>query len=261
MANTPHTPSALQSRSLRDRAINMITQTIQSNPSPAKNQSLPTMYDLPSEYVGEPAWPDEFHPLQSMLLMLTFIPPNWNREMVFSAMDLYLYYDVNHRLWYKRPDWFGVVGVPRLYEERDLRLSYVIWQEKVSPFVVVELLSPGTEKEDLGKTEREPEKPPTKWEVYEQILKVLYYVVLSRYTRQIKVFHLVNNHYQPAPLTQGRLQIPSLELSLGLWEGSYCDIERLWLRWLNLDGTIIPIPSEEVAEAKRSAADAKQEAE
>jgi hypothetical protein len=30
-------------------------------------------------------------------------------------------------LWHKRPDWFAVVGVPRLYEERDLRLSYVLW--------------------------------------------------------------------------------------------------------------------------------------
>jgi Uma2 family endonuclease len=54
-----------------------------------------------------------------------------------------LYYDVRHALWYKRPDWFGVVGVPLLYDEVDLRLSYVIWQEGINPFVVVELLSPG----------------------------------------------------------------------------------------------------------------------
>jgi len=34
-----------------------------------------------------------------------------------------LYYDVRHAQWYKRPDWFGV-GVPRLYDEVDMRLSY-----------------------------------------------------------------------------------------------------------------------------------------
>jgi len=59
---------------------------------------------------------------------------------------------VRHPRWYKRPDWFLVVGVPRLYDETDLRLSYVIWGG-VDPLVVVELLSPGTE-EDLGENVR-----------------------------------------------------------------------------------------------------------
>ncbi|MFM7577511.1 MAG: Uma2 family endonuclease, partial [Microcystaceae cyanobacterium] len=31
-------------------------------------QALPTMYDLPSEAVGEPGVPDEFHLLQPRLL-------------------------------------------------------------------------------------------------------------------------------------------------------------------------------------------------
>jgi len=38
-----------------------------------------------------------------------------------------------------------------MYEEKDLRLSYVTWQEGVNPFVIVELLSPGTEGENLGR--------------------------------------------------------------------------------------------------------------
>jgi len=45
-----------------------------------------------------------------------------------------------------------VVGVPRAQTQQDLRLSYVIWIEGVVPFLVVELLSPGTESEDLGQT-------------------------------------------------------------------------------------------------------------
>ena len=101
--------------------------------------------------------------------------------------------------------------MPRLYDEIDLRLSYVVWQEGVNPLVVVEFLSPGTAKEDLGenievvedeglnssdeaavttvseavaagRNGRVKEKPPRKWEVYERILRVPYYVVLSRYT-------------------------------------------------------------------------------
>jgi hypothetical protein len=130
----------------------MIRLPTQSNPPPFPRQTLPTMYDLPSDNPEDPGLPDEFHFFQPLLLLLTFQPTNWNWEQVFSACDLNLYYDVNHTHWYKRPDWFGVVGIPRLYEQRDLRLSYVIWQEEISPFVVVELLSPGTEDEDLGQT-------------------------------------------------------------------------------------------------------------
>jgi Uma2 family endonuclease len=43
------------------------------------------------------------------------------------------------------------VGVPWLYGGQDLRLSYVTWQEgKKGPEMVVEFLSSGTEREDLG---------------------------------------------------------------------------------------------------------------
>lgn len=42
---------------------------------------------------------------------------------------------INGLIGLRRPDWFAVVGVPRLYENHDLRLSYVVWQEGVDPFV------------------------------------------------------------------------------------------------------------------------------
>ena len=56
---------------------------------------------------------------------------------------LNLYYDPEHPLWHKRPDWMLSVGVPWLYGGQDLRLSYVTWQEGKGPEVVVEFLSPG----------------------------------------------------------------------------------------------------------------------
>lgn len=79
-----------------------------------------------------------------------------------------------------------------MYEGRDLRMSYVMWQEGVAPSVVVELLSPGTEREDLGRTWREVNQPPTKWEVYEQILRVPYYAVFDRSCDRLRVFTLVS---------------------------------------------------------------------
>jgi Uma2 family endonuclease len=241
----------------------MITKTpviAQSDPPLSPRQTLPSMYDLPSENLEEPGLPDEFHGWQAQILQLTFKPYHWNSDQVFSAMDLNLYYDVKNPLWYKRPDWFGVVGVSRLYDEKDLRLSYVIWQEQVSPLIVVELLSPGTEEEDLGKTTEKGGKPPTKWKVYEQILRVPYYFVFSRYTNTLRGFRLEGDRYQEVELTERRLLIPSIGLSLGLWQGSYENIERLWLRWMTLEGDLIPLPTEKAAAAEQRATAAEQRA-
>jgi hypothetical protein len=80
--------------------------------------------------------------------------------------------------------------------------------------------------------------------VYEQILRVPYYVVFSRYTDQLQVFQLVGDSYQLAELTEGRLLIPRIGLSLGLWQGSYENLERLWLRWMTMTGELIPTSSE-----------------
>ncbi|MEB3181857.1 MAG: Uma2 family endonuclease [Nostocaceae cyanobacterium] len=233
----------------------------QSEPPLPPWETLPTMYDLPSENLEEPGLPDDFHFLQPLLLFLTFLPVGWNPELVYSAADLNLYYDLEHPQWYKHPDWFGVVGVPKLYRGQDLRLSYVRWQEKANPFVVVELLSPGTEAEDLGNTTSATNQPPTKWEVYERILRIPYYVVFSRYTNEIQGFHLVGGHYEAMNLTEGHLAMPELGLSLGIWEGSFQSIERLWLRWFTIEGELISIPEEKAEQAKQQAASAHRRVE
>lgn len=96
---------------------------IQTDPPRPPQEVLPTMYDLPSEDPEEPGLPDEFHDLQPQLLRESFNPPNYPADQIFVATDLNLYYDVRHLNWYKRPDWFAVVGVPRLYQGWDLRLT------------------------------------------------------------------------------------------------------------------------------------------
>lgn len=127
--------------------------------------------------------------------------------------------------------------------------------------MVVELLSPGTEDEDLGtRRTSTTDKPPSKWEVYERILRIPYYIVFSRYTNELRAFQLVGGHYELMNLTQGRLLMPEIDLSLGLWQGSFQDIEKLWLRWFTLAGELIPVPTEEVAAATKRAMIAEQEA-
>jgi Uma2 family endonuclease len=203
------------------------------------------MYDLPSEAPEEPGLPDEFHDFQPQLLRETFQSSRYQPERIFIGTDLNLYYDVHHPMWHKRPDWFLVLGVPRLYDEKDLRLSYVIWQEGVSPYLVVELLSPGTEQEDLGKTLRDPNEPPTKWVVYERILRIPYYVLFSRYTDEVHFFELVGGHYQELPTRERRLWLPEAALGLGVWLGSYQGLERRWLRFYDADGAWVPTPVEQ----------------
>jgi Uma2 family endonuclease len=206
---------------------------------------LPTMYDLPSENPEEPGLPDEFHDFQPELLRRTFQPPNYSPDEIFSGSDLNLYYDLNHSLWYKRPDWFGVVGVPSLYGGVDLRQSYVIWQESVVPIVVVEILSPGTESEDLGQTIRQDNAPPSKWQVYEQILQVPYYIVFDQALETFRAFFHQNvetspsgcPEYQEVAITKSRIWLPQLALGLGVWRGVYetglRQIPGAWLRWYN----------------------------
>jgi Uma2 family endonuclease len=162
---------------------------------------------------------DVFHLLQPQLLRETFKPSAYPPDQVFTASGLNLYYDPLHPLWYKRPDWFAVVGVSRLYEQRDLRLSYVIWQEGVDPFIVVELLSPGTEKEDLGQTLREVNQRPTKWEVYEQILRVPYYVVFDRLRSCTKLWKMGEKGVKPIQCKKNGYSCPRPRASLPIAGG------------------------------------------
>ncbi|BAZ81851.1 Uma2 family endonuclease [Sphaerospermopsis kisseleviana CS-549] len=216
----------------------------QTDPPIPAQETLPTMYDLPSEYVEYSGLPDEFHLLQPRLLTDTFLPPNYPPDQVFVASDLNLYYDTRNPLWYKRPDWFAVVGVSRLFDQRELRLSYVMWQEIIAPLVMVELLSPKTEKEDLGRTLREVNQPPTKWEVYERIVRVPYYIIFDRYTDKLQAFQLVADRYEEIDVSSGKIWMPGIELGLGLWQGSFEGIERLWLRWYDSTGNWVLTPVE-----------------
>lgn len=216
------------------------------------------MYDLPSEDPEESGLPDEFHDLQPQLLSRTLRLIHYPSDRCFTGSDMNLYYDSNHLRWHKRPDWFLVVDVPRLYQGRDLRNSYVVWDEGKAPNVIVELLSPGREAEDLGAyvdevIEENPpadlppyslEKdesgisPPHKWEVYEQILQVPYYLVFSRYSNRLRFFRLVDGRYQEKPLDSAnpRAWLPDLEIGLGVWHGEFEGVTRAWLRWYDIEG-------------------------
>ncbi len=232
--------------------------------------SLPTMYDLPSEDPEEPGLPDEFHDYQPALLSETFRLSDYTSENIFSAADLNLYYDPDNN-WYKRPDWFGVIGKPEGCDSDELRMSYVVWQEEIVPFVIVELISPGTEDEDFGRTENKRGRPPTKWTVYERILQIPYYVIYNRYEDSLSAFRLQNGRYQLMAVGAERtVWFSEISAGLGIWQGKYKRFTREWLRWYDVNGWIPTekeasdqqILQERVAkqQAQQAAAEAQQAA-
>ncbi len=241
--------------------------------SPVVN--LPTMYDLPSEDPEEMGLPsakgvslevsssacparDEFHGFQPQLLTETCLPPAV--ADYFVAADLNLYYDVDHTLWHKRPDWFLVLGVPASRSQEELRWSYVLWQEGAAPFLIVELLSPGTEEEDLGQTLQVVGKPPTKWHVYEQMLQVPYYAIYDRTTNHFRLFQHQENRYQEVVVNEDGFWFEMLDLGLRVWEGVYQGVSGRWLRWFDRQGNWIPTQVERTEQEVQRAEAAQERA-
>ncbi|MGF1600870.1 MAG: Uma2 family endonuclease [Thermosynechococcaceae cyanobacterium] len=232
----------------------------QGNSPTSVQKPLPTMYDLPSEYPEELGLPDEFHAFQPQLLRETCQLPDYSADDIFIGTDINVYYDSRHTPWHKRPDWFLVLGVPQAKQQEDLRWSYVIWQEGVSPFLVVELLSPGTEDEDLGRSLRQINQPPGKWEVYERILRVPYYVVFDRYENNFRLFQLTATRYQELEITDNRYWFEELDLGLGVWEGDFQAATGQWLRWYDAAGHWIPTSAEFAEQEKQRAEQETQRA-
>ncbi len=96
-----------------------------------------------------------------------------------------------------------------------------------------EVSSPASPEKDVGQ-----ELPPSKWRVYEQVLRVPYYAVFSRYTNRLRGFRLVGGRYQEQVLDAERpcFWIPELQVGLAFWQGELDGVERRWLRWRDAAG-------------------------
>jgi Uma2 family endonuclease len=137
--------------------------------------------------------------------------------------ELNIHFDKNKPNWHKRPDWFLAVGVSP--ERNKLkRKSYLTWQEQVRPYLLIEILSKSTEDEDLGLTERK-DGVPTKWEVYQDILKVPYYVCFDQRKSEIKAFRREKSGFVQMVIPKSGLWLKDIHLGLHI-------LERLWIETL-----------------------------
>jgi len=177
-----------------------------------------THKDLP-ERAGKPA-ENPYQPLQGALLTAVLNPvlerlhPDGNL-LIGANTGLYWRQTKEPLEGCRAPDWFYVANVPRLLEG-EFRKSYVMWDEVVSPLIVVECVSGD------GSEERDQTPYRGKFWVYEQAIKAAYYAIWDPFRVRLDVFELVRLRYHPVPPTDaGRFRVPPMEVDLGVWEGSY----------------------------------------
>jgi Uma2 family endonuclease len=146
---------------------------------------------------------------------------------------------------FRGPDLFVVKNVPP--GPRD---AWFAWQEEGRlPDVVVEFLSPSTERFDLTEKKR----------IYEQEMRVPEYFWYDQDTGELGGFRLEHGTYGPLPVDEGsRLWSEELGLFLVRWEGEYDGEHRLWLRWAGPDGMLLPTTGE-LAEQERGRAEQERE--
>ena len=74
-----------------DKLFETLRLPLRTTSPPSPHETLPTMYDLPTEDPKEPCWRDAFHYYQPQLLRETFQPPQYAPEHFNIGTDLNLY--------------------------------------------------------------------------------------------------------------------------------------------------------------------------
>jgi Uma2 family endonuclease len=186
--------------------------------------SLPTEEDLPDS--DDKPVDNELHTVIQALLraILAYI---WgDRFDWFFAVNLGLYPSPNEKA--IGPDAFLSLGVERVRSDNKLRLSYLVYREKVMPQWVLEVVSkkPGGEYDEKFKRYAE--------------LGILYYVIYNpSHTRRdghesFEVYRLESGEY----IRQwgNPVWMPEIGLGIGHELGVQEGIRRDWLYWYNEQG-------------------------
>ncbi|MEQ8538996.1 MAG: Uma2 family endonuclease [Coleofasciculus sp. D1-CHI-01] len=146
------------------------------------------------------------------------------------------------------PDWFYVANVPPTLDGQ-MRRSYVLWQEIVSPLIALEFVSGN------GSEERDSTPYQGKFWVYEQAIRIPFYGIYEVEQARVDVYHLLEGSYRLLPANdRGHYRIEPLGVELGIWQGRYKNVELPWLRWWDSQGNLL-LTGEERAEQERQRAE------
>ncbi len=164
----------------------------------------------------------------------------WSSRMDwFFGVDMGIYYDPEQPPIV--PDGFLSLGVQRILDE-ELRLSYLLWEERVPPILVLEVVSQKRRGEYSHKKK-----------MYAK-LGIWYYVVYNPGRRRkppLEVYRLVNGEYILQP--GNPVWLPQVGLAIGHERGTYQGITRDWLYWYDEQGVRFLTPEEKATVAEQRA--------
>ena len=203
----------------------------------------PTQDDLP--YDDGIPMESERHVLQMQLLIDTLRPWLDDREDGYVGGNMFIYYSLKQvrNQDFRGPDVFVALGVPK-----GERKSWVCWEEEKTPDVVIELLSVSTRTVDKGEKKL----------IYQNQMRVAEYFWYDPFNPNDWAGFQLQDVYQPIPINLlGQLVSRVLNLALVRWQGSFQGISTTWLRWAQLDGTLL-LTTEERAEQAEQWADQAQ---
>jgi hypothetical protein len=154
----------------------------------------------------------------------------------------------------KAPDWAFIPEVRVSRQEVDR--SYTPNLQGDIPAIVMEFLSDT----DGNEYSTKPTYPPGKWFFYEEILQVPYYVIFNPSDGVLEVYRLNDlGRYRLQPAAEnGRYLIASLQLYLGVWQGTRDSRTGYWLRWWDETGNLL-LWSSELAEQERQRAEQERQ--
>ena len=145
------------------------------------------------------------------------------------------------------PDWFYVPNVSPLLDG-EYRRSYVLWKEFVAPLIAIEFVSGNGSEERDATPPSENEKAGKFW-VYEQAIRIPFYVIFNGWRDNLEVFHLVDGRYvKIQPNDRGHYPIPPMGVEIGLQQAGTSS----WLRWWDESGNLL-LTGDERAIAEKQA--------
>lgn len=209
----------------------------------------PTAEELPYDD-GQPM-ESPWHAENAHLLKAAYIAAQGGRrEGSYVGINMFVYYSLQQicNQDYKGLDVFIVKDVDGTRH----RLSWVIWEEGGRyPDVIVELLSPSTQANDLGEKKR----------LYEQVFRTTEYFCIAPQVERLLGWRLESSGYRAIePDKRGWLWSQELQLWLGAWQGAVLGEEHTWARFYGPDGELVLLP-DEAEKLRADAAEQQAEAE
>ncbi len=224
-------------------------------PPPVGNR-LPTHLDLP-DTDGIPVENEYQYPqcnlLDAVYPVLSAIHPD---NQFFVGHDVGIYWKITNPPLdgCKCPDWYYVANVPQSTHALGRR-SYVMWQEKVAPTLVIEIVSGN------GADEHDQTPETGKFWVYERAIRAKYYAIHAPSSGRSEVFELQNGLYRSmTPNERGHFPIPEMNAALGSHRYEFSGAVRTWLRFFDLNGNMLATDQERATEAQRQLEIAQKQA-